>query len=67
MNRGRVNFVLGNFAQAAADLQRGLSLDSADVGCRALAALARLRLAQDDASDWPPTPRRRIRRSGPRR
>jgi lipoprotein NlpI len=51
-NRGRINFVLGNFAQAAADLQRGLSLDSADADAALWLHVARLRLAQDDASDF---------------
>jgi lipoprotein NlpI len=51
-NRGRVNFVLGNFAQAAADLQRGLALDSADADAALWLHVARLRLAQDDASDF---------------
>ena len=51
-NRGRINFVLGNFAQAAADLQRGLSLDSADADAALWLHIARLRLAQDDASDF---------------
>jgi lipoprotein NlpI len=52
MNRGRINFVLGNFAQAAADLQRGLSLDSADADAALWLHVARLRLTQDDASDF---------------
>jgi lipoprotein NlpI len=51
-NRGRINFVLGNFAQAAADLQRGLSLDSADADATLWLHVARLRLAQEDASDF---------------
>lgn len=51
-NRGRINFVLGNFAQAAADLQRGLSLDSADADASLWLHIARLRLDQDDASDF---------------
>ena len=51
-NRGRINFVLGNFAQAAADLQRGLSLDSADADAALWLHVARLRLNQDDASDF---------------
>ncbi|MBW8769705.1 MAG: tetratricopeptide repeat protein [Gemmatimonadetes bacterium] len=51
-NRGRINFVLGNFAQAAADLQRGLSLDSADADAALWLHIARMRLAQDDASDF---------------
>jgi len=51
-NRGRINFVLGNFAQAAADLQRGLSLDSADADATLWLHVARLRLNQDDASDF---------------
>ena len=51
-NRGRINFVLGNFAQAAADLQRGLSLDSADADASLWLHVARLRLNQDDASDF---------------
>ena len=51
-NRGRINFVLGNFAQAAADLQRGLSLDSTDADAALWLHIARLRLAQDDASDF---------------
>jgi lipoprotein NlpI len=51
-NRGRTNFVLGNFAQAAADLQRGLSLDSADADAALWLHVARLRLAQDDTSDF---------------
>jgi len=42
-NRGRAHFILGNFAQAAADLQRGLALDSADAQATLWLHLARRR------------------------
>jgi lipoprotein NlpI len=50
--RGRTYFYLGNFAQAAADLQRGLALDSADVYGALWLHLARQRLRQDDSDDF---------------
>ena len=50
--RGKTNFLLGNLAQAAADLQRELSLDSTNASVVLWLHIARLRLAQDDASDF---------------
>jgi lipoprotein NlpI len=50
--RGKTNFLLGNLAQAAADLQRGLSIDSTNTSAMLWLHIARLRLKQDDASDF---------------
>ncbi len=50
--RGKTNFLLGNVAQAAADLQRALSLDSTNASVVLWLHVARLRLKQDDASDF---------------
>ena len=50
--RGKTNFLLGNLAQAAADLQRELSFDSTNASVVLWLHLARLRLEQDDASDF---------------
>ena len=50
--RGRTHFYLGNFAQAASDLQRGLALDSTDAYGALWLHLARQRLRQDDRDDF---------------
>jgi lipoprotein NlpI len=50
--RGKTNFLLGNLAQAAADLQRELGLDSTNASVVLWLHMARMRLQQDDASDF---------------
>jgi lipoprotein NlpI len=50
--RGKTNVLLGNLAQAAADLQRELSFDSTNASVVLWLHIARQRLKQDDASDF---------------
>jgi lipoprotein NlpI len=50
--RGKANFLLGNVAQAAADLQRGLRFDSTNASMVLWLHIARQQLKQDDAGDF---------------